>query len=145
MLCQVAGAIVKNDRGEFLTVVRLKKPEGIAMPSFHLRSTNKIEAEGDIFRRRLQEELGIEAVNIRRLPELLLFHHSCRYDFPRFRESMHEWMIFQVLTWNGQPENRQLEKYKSWQWRAPKEIKSLIVKKHFDLVWTKIWKRINPV
>ena len=144
MLCQVAGALIRNDRGEFLTVCRLKKPKGIALPSFHLRSGTPTEDKGDIFRRRLNEELSITAINIRRLHEFFLFYHYCRYDFPNFRESMHEWIIFQVLKWENKIKNCSVGKYKDCQWRDRQEIEKLVAQNEFDPIWSKIWEKIKP-
>ncbi|MEK7590307.1 MAG: hypothetical protein AAB454_01200 [Patescibacteria group bacterium] len=140
MLCLVAGMILKNKDGKYLVTYRSKKPLGLSFPSFHLASKqpgNVLIDAAIEFSKRAELDIGIKPIHVRRLGSIICQHH-CRFWLPLIQIDIHEWIIYEVVSFRGEPHNLNPEKYASIDYLTGKEILSAARGDGFDPVWKNI-------
>ena len=121
-----AGAFIRNDKGEYLLIDRLKKPFGFACPAGHVdEGENAYEA----IRREVEEETGLVVKSLIKL-------NYDGFDLPQETcsrgVSIHQWSIFNVVA-----EGTLIfkaDEVKSIGWYSVEQIKELPLEK----VW-KYW------
>ncbi len=123
-----AGAIIKNDKGEYLLIDRLKQPFGFACPAGHI-DEGEIGEESII--REVKEETGLNVV-------LIEYIETENFDIDVPQEpcsrgvDMHIWQIFSI-----QAEGELIfkaDEVKSIGWYSIEQIKELPL----ETVW-KFW------
>lgn len=140
MLCLVAGMILKNKDEKYLVTYRSKKPLGLSFPSFHLankRPGNVLIDAAIEFSKRAELDIGIKPVHVRRLDSIMC-QHPCRFWLPLIQIDIHEWIIYEVISFQGEPRNLNPKKYASMDYLTGKEILSATASDSFDPVWKNI-------
>lgn len=135
--CKAVGSIIKNEAGLYLVVYRLKDPKGLAMPAGHIKYG---EDAGDAIRRETLEETGIRIINMRRNSERLIDigHHNRQCTRGA---TFHDWIVFEVLTWEGEPQRCEPDKHEFVRFMSSEEISQYVEKGDVDPSWSKfIWK-----
>lgn len=119
------GAIIKNEKGEYLVQYRLKEPRGLAMPAGHV---DEGESVLEALRREVYEETGLEVLSAKEV---------YRGSFPSPRgvcHDAHEWWAYEVEV-SGTPSLKEPTKHKFLCFMSPEKIQSYIEKKDYDPSW----------
>ena len=125
--CHSVGAVIKNSKGEYLMLYRLVKPIGLAMPAGHVESG---EEPGDAIRREVLEETGIRVINMTRRWEQIVSVGCSRGILT------HIWHVFEVKSYQGEPELKEPRKHKFVRFMSPDEIRQYAARKDFDPSWS---------
>lgn len=106
---------MRNEKGDFLMIERMKFPPGYALPAGHLDGD---EPENGA-KRELKEEVGVIAEELK----LLL---NRKMDNPCRREGgdWHEWWVFEAVSWSGDIK-RSLDETKQARWVSMPDLLSL--------------------
>lgn len=125
MLGKSIGAIIKNDKGEYLVQYRLRHPVGLALPAGHVDDGESPEA---CLKRELGEETGLKLVSYN---EVLhdTFPNPCAKS-----HDGHEWWVYEVVV-DGEPTLREPDKHKFLKFMPINEIKKYIERKEYDPAW----------
>lgn len=128
-----AGAFIKNDKGQFLLIDRLKKPFGFACPAGHV---DEGETPSEAIIREVEEETGL-------VVKFMLKHDTSEYtDIPQETcsrgVSIHEWSIFSVVA-EGELIFK-ADEVKSIGWYSVEEIKELNLESAWKYWFEKILK-----
>lgn len=128
------GAFIKNDKGEYLLIDRLKKPFGFACPAGH---ADEGEEPSTAIRREIEEETGL-------VPKLLLQYSTFEFtDVPQETcsrgVSQHEWSIYSCVA-EGELIFK-ADEVKSIGWYSIEQIKELPLEK----VWKYWFEKLNII
>lgn len=126
--CESVGAVIRNEKGEFLVLYRLEKPKGLALPAGHLLPH---EDPGDAIRRAVLEKTGIKLVNIRRIIQKVVFA-GCRFGIRN-----HWWNIYEALKWEGKPQLFQPKRHQFVKFMSAEEIHDYIKRGEMLVAWSK--------
>jgi 8-oxo-dGTP pyrophosphatase MutT (NUDIX family) len=96
------GAVVRSTDGKYLALYRIKAPKGLAFIAGHIDENETPQAA---VIRELKEEAGIAATEVREV-----FHGVLPNPCSRGFDS-HEWWVFEVVRWTGEPVNREPAKH----------------------------------
>ncbi len=127
LFCYSVGAVIKNPKGEYLMLYRLVKPHGLAMPAGHI---DPGEEPGVAVRREVLEETGIRIINIVRRWEQIVPVECSR------GATVHFWYVFDVKSYQGEPELREPHKHKFLRFMSLEEIRQYADRKDFDPSWS---------
>ncbi len=123
------GAIIKNEKSEYLCLYRLKHPTGLAFIAGHIDSTDKTPKDALI--REVMEESGLKVVRC----ELVLnkvFPNPCArppgYDG-------HEWFVYNVSKYEGKPKLMEPTKHRFVEFLSASVIAYYISKGEVDPAW----------
>lgn len=133
------GAIIKNNKGEFLCISRLKKPIGLALPAGHME---KGEAPEQAIKREVLEETGLMVDKVNLLWHGFIDNECSRKDEDGFYYNCHEWWIFEITDWRGAPQNKEPEKHKFVEF-MPLQEKKYQDQPVFDPAWLTILKTLK--
>lgn len=128
-MCQSVGAIIRNEKGEYLVLYRSEKPEGLVLPAGHF---NQCEESGDVVRRVVFEKTGIRLIDIRRICERPIKE---RYQQCRLGLKLHWWYLYEALSWDGAPELKQPNRYRFVKFMSLEEMQSLVDNKEMVVAW----------
>lgn len=104
------GAIIKDKNGDFLCLWRLKKPIGLALPAGHM--VEKGETPEQAIKREVLEETGLMVDKADLIYHGFIDNECSRKDEDDFYYNCHEWWIFEITDWRGEPQNKELAKHK---------------------------------
>ena len=117
--------IIKNEKGEILTLYRLKKPQGLALPSGHV---NRKEGSIKAAIRETKEETGIVILRLK-LVLHEVFENACsKHDF-------HEWFVYEVIKWEGKLQNKEPRKHSFVKFMEEREMNIWDDADDVDPVW----------
>lgn len=122
------GAIIKNEKGEFLAQYRLKIPTGLAMPAGHIEDG---EIPEDCLTREILEETGLIIKSYKPLIENKYYPNPC----PKSHEG-HDWWVYEVVA-EGEPILKEPDKHKFLRFMPLKEIREYIKRGETDPAWFK--------
>lgn len=131
----IGAVIVQNCR--FLCLMRKKNPVGVAGVAGHFdfidEAAGILEAPLTCLRRELAEEVGIVPVSYKPI-----FHgvlpNPCSEGF-----EAHEWHIFSVMRWQGEPVLREPDKHEWVRFLEMEELRPFIERGKVDPAWLMIW------
>lgn len=122
------GAIIRNSRGGYLLLYRLKIPQGLAMPAGHIDQGEN--PEGALWRE-LEEETGLEISRTKEVFHDLILDNPCRDG-----HKGHEWWVYEV-EFVGEPMLREKKQHKFLKWMSPEEMRPYIERGETDPAWFK--------
>ena len=134
--CLAVGAIVKNQKGQYLVLYRLKRPLGLAFPAGHVEID---EAPLDAFKRELFEETGLR---VKRAACVLSFTMSLKF-LCGLGAKRHRWYVYKVLEYSGKPRRKEKKKHAFLKFMSPQRIRDYIEKKDIDPSWVEIFNRLQ--
>ncbi|KKU19076.1 MAG: NUDIX hydrolase [Candidatus Azambacteria bacterium GW2011_GWA2_45_90] len=109
------GMLVKDSKGRYLLIERMKYPIGFACPAGHLEEGESFEQAA---KRELKEEVGLKAVSLKEI-----LHEKAQNPCRRKGGDWHEWKIYEIKT-AGEViiEPTEVKKYL---WLSPEELRKL--------------------
>lgn len=110
------GAIIRDQKGGVLVLYRKKRPIGLALPAGHI---DEGEEPAQAMQREVYEETGLE---VKRYREMLhrTFPNICsRTDAKGLSYNGHEWWVYEVAEWEGQPRLMEPDKHEFVAFVAP--------------------------
>lgn len=129
------GAIIKNAKGEYLAQYRLKHPVGLAFVAGHIHEGEKPETA---MIREVSEEVGLSVV---RYSEILhqIFPNECSRGPKEIGRQYdgHEWWVYDVTEWNGEPKIKEPEAHKFVKFMSLEEMLPYIKSGETDPAWFK--------
>jgi len=134
--CLAVGAIIKNKKGEYLALYRLKRPLGLAFPAGHVEIG---EAPLDAFKREVFEETGLR---VKRSIFVLSFTMSLKFFCDRGAKK-HRWYVYKVLEYSGKAYTKEKKKHSGVKFMSPKRIRDYIEKGDIDPSWVEIFNRLK--
>lgn len=124
------GAVIKNDKGEFLCLYRRRFPEGLAFLAGHLDFVDgQLEGPEVALKREVLEEAGL-VVNDCYLVCHQTFPNLCSLGF-----NCHEWFVYEVTDYSGQPRLMESDKHEWVRFLSIDEIKEFIEEGDYDPAW----------
>lgn len=121
------GAIIKDDKGHFLCLYRLKKLIGLAFPAGHIDDN---ESEEVALWREVFEETGLVVSKMK-----LILHQAFPNPCSRGDYDGHEWFVYLVEQWEGAPRRKEEDKHAFVRFLSWKEIEGYIKRKDYDPAW----------
>jgi len=121
------GAIIKKD-GAYVMLYRKLGSKGLAGIAGHI---DPGESPEQALVREVREESGIEVEGY----SLVLhetFHNPCKLGF-----DAHEWWVYEVTRWQGEPKLQEAEKHTFVRFMSPDEIRPYLQKEDADPAWSK--------
>ncbi|MBI2591117.1 MAG: NUDIX hydrolase [Candidatus Brennerbacteria bacterium] len=139
---QSVGAIIRNKKGDFLCLFRLKKPIGLALPAGHIE---KGETPEQAIKREVLEETGLMVDKADLIWRGFIENECSLKDENGFYYNAHQWWIYDISEWRGQPRLQEPGKHKFVKFmplnkRMMKKLKGQPV---FDPAWLNILKTLN--
>jgi 8-oxo-dGTP pyrophosphatase MutT (NUDIX family) len=104
------GAIIRDPSGAFLVLSRKKYPRGLALPAGHIL-INEGEKPEEAMCREVLEETGIQVKRYRELLHRIFPNECSRLDENSKNYNGHEWWVYEVLEWEGEPCLREPDKH----------------------------------
>ena len=136
--CKAVGAIVKNRKGHYLVLYRLRFPQGLGCPAGHVE---KDETREEALVRELFEETGLRAKKIVCvLRSLLTANSKCKRGISR-----HKWQVFRVLNYSGRPKRREKREHAFVKFMSPKKIREYAAKNDLTPAWIEIFRRLKII
>lgn len=134
--CPSVGAIVKNKRGEYLVLYRLKEPVGLALPAGHIEKKEDIQKA---LERELFEETGLRAKKlVLRLCRVL--KNTCSRGAKK-----HRWYVFDVLEYSGKPKRKEKKKHSFVKFMRPQRIREYLKNSDVDPAWIQIFEQLKII
>lgn len=130
-----AGAIIKNNRGEYLCLYRLKHPEGLAFIAGHIDAG---ETPEEALQREVSEETGLIVERFNLVFEGIVDNECSRNDESGKRYNAHEWRVYDVIKWDGAPELKEPTKHKFVKFMTLEQIRDYASREDIDPAWTEI-------
>lgn len=109
------GMLVKDSKGRYLLIERMKYPIGFACPAGHLEPNEDFERAAW---RELKEEVGLEAISLKEL-----LHEKTQNPCRRKGGDWHEWKVYEVQT-SGEMKIEPTE-VKKYLWSSPEDLRKL--------------------
>src|SRR3989344_4311756 len=125
MLGKNVGAIIKNEKREYLVEYRLKHPFGLALPAGHLEDGEDPEV---CLKRELLEETGLKVISCREV-----LHDTFPSECAKGHNG-HEWWVYDVVA-EGEPILREPDKHGFVKFMSSDEIGKYIRRKEYDPGW----------
>ncbi|OGY63845.1 MAG: hypothetical protein A3I24_00130 [Candidatus Harrisonbacteria bacterium RIFCSPLOWO2_02_FULL_41_13b] len=134
--CQSVGAIIKNSKGEYLTLYRKLKPIGLGLPAGHVEFG---ETPEEAFLRETHEEVGIRPKKYRIVLRGVI-PGVCRRGAKK-----HYWTVFRVEKYFGKPHRKEKSKHANVKFKSVKEIREYLDSNDVDPAWVEIFNRLNII
>jgi 8-oxo-dGTP pyrophosphatase MutT (NUDIX family) len=133
----VGSLIWKNEeKKELLVQYRLSHPVGLACPAGHIEEG---EAPSDANKREDEEEVGIAVANE---DQKEILHKT--YPNPCGKgHDAHEWWVYEVTKFSGEPRLVEHTKHKFVQWMSWDEILEYIARNDVDPAWIMIFRDLG--
>jgi 8-oxo-dGTP pyrophosphatase MutT (NUDIX family) len=120
------GAIIKNEKGEYLVQYRLREPVGLAMPAGHIDDG---ESPEEALGRELLEETGIGMESAK-----LVFHGYIENNPCGSGHTGHDWWAYEVVA-KGVPELKEPAEHKFVRFMPLAEMRPYIENRDYDSAW----------
>lgn len=127
-----AGAIIQNDKGEYLLIDRLKKPFGFACPAGHI---DKGEEGEDAIIREVKEETGLDVISIEYI-ETEDFLINVPQEACSHGVDVHIWQVFKIQA-KGELIFK-ADEVKSIGWYSVEQIKKLQLESVWKFFFTEL-------
>ncbi|MEK7146914.1 MAG: NUDIX hydrolase, partial [Patescibacteria group bacterium] len=124
----------------FLCLYRLKRPVGLSLLTGHI---DKGETPEQAVKREVLEESGIMADTVNLIWSGFIENECSRKDTDGFYYNCHQWWIFEITEWRGEPENKEPNKHKLVEFMPLNEIKKYKNMPIFDPAWIRILKALR--
>lgn len=127
------GAIIKNDKGQYLCLYRLKHPVGLAFVAGHIDP----EDEGPSYAlvREVKEESGLNVIKCK-LVLNRVFPNACnRRPSDNLFYDGHEWFVYNVDWYESEARLIEPAKHQFVKWMSVEEIYNYILRKDYDPAW----------
>lgn len=134
------GAVIKNDKGEYLCLYRLKHPVGLAFVAGHL-DDGELPEQG--LKREVLEESNLLVKRIKLVFDAVVKTECGRRDETGDRFNIHQWWVYDVLEWEGSPWLKEPNKHQFIRFMPLEEIKQYAEKGDFDPAWMVILKALK--
>src|SRR3989344_5400604 len=119
------GAIVKNEKGEYLALYRLKEPLGLALPAGHIDGESPEEA----IRREIFEEAGLTVTEQKEV-----FFGRIPSDRAHCGHQAHDWWVYEAVV-DGEPALKEPTKHKFVKFMSLEEMRPYIEELDYDSAW----------
>jgi ADP-ribose pyrophosphatase YjhB (NUDIX family) len=133
------GAIIKNDKGEYLLIDRLKPPFGFACPAGHI---DEGELSHKSVIREVEEETGLKIDSLKYLNK---YDYRCYDDIPMETcsrgVSVHNWALYEVTVTSYDDIILKKDEVKSIGWYSPEQIQGL----QLETVWNHFFKKLGII
>lgn len=134
------GAIIKNKTGEFLCLYRLKRPVGLALLAGHI---DKGETPEQAIKREVLEEADLMVDKANLMWSGSIENECSRKDDDGFYYNCHEWWIYYIVEWRGEPKDMEPEKHKFIKFMTLQEMNKYKDQPVFDPAWIHILKALR--
>lgn len=130
-----AGAIIMNDKGEYLLIDRLKKPFGFACPAGHV---DEGESAEESIIREVKEETGLNVISVKYISDKEVYLDMPQEPCSRGVD-LHIWAVFNIEA-EGDLIFKE-DEVKSIGWYSVEQIKEL----HLESVWEFFFTKLNII
>lgn len=122
------GAIIKNEKGEYLVLYRRKEPLGLALPAGHIDGK---ETPEETLRREVLEETGLKVVDLKEV-----FYGEIPVSRAHCGHSSHQWWVYEARV-DGEPELKEPTKHEFVRFMSLEEMRPYVEKLDYDSAWFK--------
>ena len=122
------GAIIKNEKGEYLALYRLKEPLGLALPAGH---AEKGESPEEAIRREIFEEAGLTVIEQKEV-----FSGRIPSDRAHCGHTGHDWVVYEASA-EGELALKEPNKHKFVKFMSVEEMRPYIKDLNYDSAWFK--------
>lgn len=136
--CPCVGAIVKDKRGRYLVLYRMKEPRGLALPAGHIERGETAE---QALARELYEETGIRVKTAACLLDGKVIKNVCSRGAKK-----HRWHVYKIAEYAGKPKRKEKKKHAFVKFMTVAKIREYLFNDgdpDMDPAWSEIFKLLK--